>query len=488
MTKRTLGVLLALTAMLVSPVFAQVEEGLVSVSVGSGARALGMGGAFIAVADDATASSWNPAGLYVLEKAEASVVYQPYASYRNSYSPVTTEIRSPLLVQTIRADAFSYTQTSRALDFASLTFPFRVGRLKLVPQLGYQRVVDLGLDGSYERQSSTVTSAGSSSVSLERDSVACKGGIDVVAASLGMSFTEKLALGVAVNMWRNGFDRTRTYHQQVVTTSGSGTTRSTHDRDAVFNDDYSGKNFTIGFLAKPTRWLRLAGVYKTAFTMDYEYGSYRVVVRTKDGATPTTTETDVTKTGPITWPKTIGAGFAIQPTDALTVSADLTHSAWSKSTIDETHTQVNRALQGAGLTSKTVTTWPLYRSLTVGESAANPRQADGLQMRLGAEYVVLKPGFAGLTGMPLRFGVFRDRQTTKNTPDLGDVYHLGLTGGLGFVWSRLSLDFAYVHTRGDSKCCEYETTDASGATVKQTQDGTDAYRTHRVFVSSTVRF
>ena len=28
--------------------------------VGSGARALGMGGAFIAVADDATSASWNP--------------------------------------------------------------------------------------------------------------------------------------------------------------------------------------------------------------------------------------------------------------------------------------------------------------------------------------------------------------------------------------------------------------------------------------------
>ncbi|MCJ7810524.1 MAG: hypothetical protein MUP26_09715, partial [Desulfobulbaceae bacterium] len=34
--------------------------------VGSGARALGMGGAFIAIADDATAASWNPAGLIQL--------------------------------------------------------------------------------------------------------------------------------------------------------------------------------------------------------------------------------------------------------------------------------------------------------------------------------------------------------------------------------------------------------------------------------------
>ena len=42
--------------------------------VGSGARALGMGSAFIAVADDATAASWNPGGLIQLETPEISSV------------------------------------------------------------------------------------------------------------------------------------------------------------------------------------------------------------------------------------------------------------------------------------------------------------------------------------------------------------------------------------------------------------------------------
>ncbi|MBN1948776.1 MAG: hypothetical protein JW784_03460, partial [Candidatus Cloacimonetes bacterium] len=41
---------------------------------GAGARAAGMGGAFIGVADDATAIVWNPAGLTLLERPEASVV------------------------------------------------------------------------------------------------------------------------------------------------------------------------------------------------------------------------------------------------------------------------------------------------------------------------------------------------------------------------------------------------------------------------------
>ena len=40
--------------------------------VGSGARALGLGGAFIAIADDATAASWNPGALVQLGVPEIS--------------------------------------------------------------------------------------------------------------------------------------------------------------------------------------------------------------------------------------------------------------------------------------------------------------------------------------------------------------------------------------------------------------------------------
>src|SRR5262245_37475869 len=46
-------------------------------TVGSGARAWGMGGAFVAVADDATAATWNPAGLAILQRPEITLVYVP---------------------------------------------------------------------------------------------------------------------------------------------------------------------------------------------------------------------------------------------------------------------------------------------------------------------------------------------------------------------------------------------------------------------------
>ena len=44
-------------------------------SHGVGARALGMGSAFVAIADDATATYWNPAGLTKVKKHSFSAMY-----------------------------------------------------------------------------------------------------------------------------------------------------------------------------------------------------------------------------------------------------------------------------------------------------------------------------------------------------------------------------------------------------------------------------
>ena len=48
--------------------------------VGSGARAVSIGGAFIAAADDATAASWNPGGLIQLRTSECSLVVSGFGS------------------------------------------------------------------------------------------------------------------------------------------------------------------------------------------------------------------------------------------------------------------------------------------------------------------------------------------------------------------------------------------------------------------------
>ena len=96
---------------------------------GSGARSLGMAGAFTALADDATAASWNPAGLVQLERPEASVVYR--------YSSQTADHHSDSGDFRVGSD-----QTDdNGLNYFSFAYPFLIkpiGRYAVV-SLNHQR-------------------------------------------------------------------------------------------------------------------------------------------------------------------------------------------------------------------------------------------------------------------------------------------------------------------------------------------------------------
>src|SRR5262245_13415072 len=99
--------------------------------IGAGARGLGMGGAFIAVADDGTAASFNPAGLAQLRRTELAIV------------GFTDNLDS--LVSVPRAGGFVTSESSvrhNAIDFGAMAIPFEVGGRNLTVQASYQRSVD----------------------------------------------------------------------------------------------------------------------------------------------------------------------------------------------------------------------------------------------------------------------------------------------------------------------------------------------------------
>jgi len=73
--------LLIFILLIISPALLIAGTGAASfLNIGAGARALGMGGAFTAVADDATASFWNPAGLGLLEDYQSAMMLQRLSS------------------------------------------------------------------------------------------------------------------------------------------------------------------------------------------------------------------------------------------------------------------------------------------------------------------------------------------------------------------------------------------------------------------------
>ena len=99
--------------------------------VGSGARALGMGGAFIAVADDATAASWNPGGLIQLETPEVSIV----GAYFNRTEDLTFG-ESP-------ESNGSQEVTDSNLNYLSAAYPFTAFKRNMIVSLNYQYFYDL---------------------------------------------------------------------------------------------------------------------------------------------------------------------------------------------------------------------------------------------------------------------------------------------------------------------------------------------------------
>ena len=103
------------------------EERAIDNFAGVGVRAMGMGGAFVGVADDYTATYWNPAGLAQIDRREVHV-----GLLRNSRENTST---------------FNGTSAGSELSntrFGSLevVYPYPVYRGSLVFSVGFKRIKD----------------------------------------------------------------------------------------------------------------------------------------------------------------------------------------------------------------------------------------------------------------------------------------------------------------------------------------------------------
>ncbi len=163
-----------------------------NLTLGSGARAMGMGGAFLARADDATAASWNPAGLSYLRVPEVSLVgvWNRFAVER----PTTGD------VSTLLSDRFQ----GQCVDFAALTWPLAIREVRGAIQLSYQRAISF--DGTRRIRESDAASG----QPTRTDNGNSNGGFDVIALGTGFRLTRSLRAGITVNRWLNGYSQSVT--------------------------------------------------------------------------------------------------------------------------------------------------------------------------------------------------------------------------------------------------------------------------------------
>jgi long-subunit fatty acid transport protein len=407
-----------------------------NLTLGSGARAFGMGGAFLARADDATAAAWNPAGLSYLRAPELSFV-----GVHNSF----TTTRS------LDSDSLE----GNSVDFAAFTYPIGAGEVRGAVQLSYQRA--LSFDGTR-----TVRGYGAlrddedtqiGTQLIRTDEGTSDGGFDVVALGTGLRLSRHVRAGFTVNRWLNGY---RQLLERNIYNLPATERRPRREFDLDFQP--SGWSFNFGLIVSPVENLNLAAVYKTPFTADVELSRARAdYYGTPQAITEVTTNAHASDSVTLDFPSSFGFGASWRPRDTLTLSADYTRSNWSRARIQDYFT-INATLPSDddGVPAQPPPPvfydelqYPTLAAVPDPDDPADPllrvAQQDAEQIRAGVEWVLI----TGRVKIPLRAGYFNDRQIAPAGGSGDTVRFNGLTAGTGLILGGVQIDVAWVYEFGE---------------------------------------
>ncbi len=370
--------------------------------VGSGARAVGMGGAFIAVADDATAASWNPAGLIQLERPEISIV--------GDYINRSADYTSPTLPV---VNTSSTTRVSN-LNYFSATYPFNALNRNMVVSLNYQRLYDFDYNLDY-RFEATVPLGGPLFVTTSQDiHYKQDGNLGPLGLAYTVEITPRISFGFTLNIWsddlgyENSWKETMQAHVETVVTGGPPIPPSITDITIIDEySDFSGWNANFGVLWDINPYLTIGAVIKTPFTADFNWKHTRPDNSTENFAIDA--ELDM--------PLSYGIGLAWRFSDAFTLDLDVYRTHWSDYILKD-----DKGNKFSPINARR-------------ESEADIK--DTTQVRFGGEYLFILPD-KNLV-VPVRAGLFYDPEPFQG--DIKDFYGLSLGSGIGY--KQFIFDVAY---------------------------------------------
>ncbi len=386
-----------------------------------GARSLGMGGAFLGLADDATAAYTNPAGLTRLGlQKQVSVEFRrlsfdtPYASSGN------------FGIQPFDLSGVNYRNASddaNELAFLAVVLPqdnwsiafYRHQLLNYQNSYTNEQIFFPG-DFAFAGDTGYFTLPYTAIADLE---------IESYGVSFGQNITDALSWGVGIAYHRFEIDtfneRFNPFTDEVIFRG----TQSGSDNDLSFN---------IGLLYRGSDRFSIGVNYRSAPSFDYDVRGVQVANNNLETANLRT---------PFKAPDALGVGFSYRATDRLTLNFDVSHIGYSN--LSDT---VDSGFLSGEFAPFINTT--LLNSFEV---------KDQIEPRLGMEYAfeTANPFFvrAGLwreSERSLRFvgdpdaSIFADDPITTYAQAVlfsagGDEMHYSL--GLGWAFPKFQVDFAY---------------------------------------------
>ncbi|MDM8523059.1 outer membrane protein transport protein [Desulfococcaceae bacterium HSG8] len=410
--------------------------------VGSGARALGMGGAFIGVADDATAASWNPGGLVQLKAPEISFVGNWLHRIEDNTFGGHPEANG---AQTI---------SKEDLNYFSVAYPFHLFNRNMIVSLNYQNLYDFTREWSFPIIHESKPDAPLKFTSDSNNDYQQNGTLSALGIACSAQIVPNFFFGFTLNLWdddlsNNKWEENYRFSVLKITTWPviSTTNEINHWKDRYL---FSGFNFNIGMLWHVTNELTIGMVFKSPFTADVKHERITIQEKVVNSQEKEPGISHYNFNEKLDMPMSYGLGIAYRFSDEFTVSADIYRTEW----------------QDFILTEQDGTEKSFITGKPAEESDIDPTH----QFRMGAEYMFIKSDYT----IPLRAGAFYDPVPAEGSPD--DYY--GVSMGAGIAIGRYLFDIA----------CQYRFGNDVGDSIVQDADFSHYVDEYMVYSSLIIHF
>jgi len=293
--------------------YLQVEEASAGNFFGVGARAMGMGGAQIATANDASGLVYNPARLTKVKRIEFSggMTHQRLnneTGFIGNVQPLSSYNQNQ-----------SITQSNTRFSSANIVLPVPTYRGGLVFALGFNRMKSFDHAFHSTFIDPTTGAIGLDALALET------GGINIWSFGGAIDLSPNISIGGAVNYWQGQDDYLQEYYIQPSIKFES----EIRERNRYLYD-YSGWNAKLGLSVDATKYLSLGASidFPTKFSIDQDFSFYydstdaisrdRVIIESEEFG-----HYDLTH------PYSFGAGAALS-FKYVTLAGDIYFTDWSQ--------------------------------------------------------------------------------------------------------------------------------------------------------------
>ncbi len=383
-----------------------------------GPKSLGMGGAYVGLANDYSAIYWNPAGITQLKGAQLALFVTdviPTGTYKFSAYGIDAQTLSNHYI------------SPNIMGYLPL-----FGGEKLTVGLG--AYVPAGLGAEWDGMD-LVAFSGPAQFGGATNAFAGKSfewmskiGVFNISPAVAYRLNDKISVGATLNIYYGMMDMKRPIN--AVNNFAPTNPAAPSDGGLVDNqyeESGSGLGFgaTFGLLVKPVDMLAVGISFRTKNTVSFE-GTAKNTAFQAFNAYESDYERD------LAWPMWIGGGIALKPIEKLTLAVDVQFSQWSD-TQEKIVTEYKNAVWAAAM-----------------DEAARTMELnweDKMQIRFGAQYQLTD-------ALALRAGYYNDPAPAPDeTANIifPSISYNALAIGASYCFGKINLDFGFEYLMGKDR-------------------------------------